>query len=91
MHVDTSIHCFGVRTTTSKHLFSFYRDRCRTAINVLGDAYGAGLVDHLSRKDLVALDKTDIKKQNSIELNEGFVNGSLPELVGSENKSFTQL
>jgi len=27
-------------------------DRFRTAINVLGDAYGAGIVEHLSKKDL---------------------------------------
>ncbi|KAJ7390283.1 Excitatory amino acid transporter 2 [Desmophyllum pertusum] len=27
-------------------------DRCRTAVNVLGDAMGTGIVDHLSRDDL---------------------------------------
>lgn len=27
-------------------------DRFRTAINVLGDSYGAGIVDHLSKSEL---------------------------------------
>lgn len=31
-------------------------DRFRTAINVLGDAYGAGIVAHLSRADLARMD-----------------------------------
>ena len=31
-----------------------YRDRIRTAINVLGDSYGAGIVAHLSRAELAA-------------------------------------
>ena len=31
-------------------------DRFRTAINVLGDSIGAGIVDHLSKKDLKELD-----------------------------------
>lgn len=30
------------------------RDRCRTMINILGDAYGCGIVQHLSRADLAA-------------------------------------
>lgn len=28
------------------------RDRIRTVVNVLGDAYGAGIVDHLSQAEL---------------------------------------
>lgn len=35
----------------------WFLDRFRTAINVLGDSYGAGLVDHLSRNDLAELDR----------------------------------
>lgn len=34
--------------------FDFYRDRFRTAINVLGDAVGACIVERLSLKDLQA-------------------------------------
>ena len=32
-------------------------DRFRTAINVLGDAFGAGIVAHLSKKELEAMDR----------------------------------
>ena len=35
----------------------YYRDRFRTAINVLGDAYGAGLIAHLSREELAQMDR----------------------------------
>jgi len=35
----------------------YYRDRFRTAINVLGDAYGAGLVAHLARDELAQMDR----------------------------------
>lgn len=34
------------------------RDRTRTAVNVIGDAYGAGIVEHLSRNDLMSMDYT---------------------------------
>jgi len=33
-----------------------FRDRVRTSINVLGDAFGAGIVEHLSRDDLMNMD-----------------------------------
>lgn len=36
---------------------SNYRDRLRTSINVLGDAYGCGIVEHLSRSELRKLDE----------------------------------
>lgn len=32
--------------------FRIYRDRVRTVVNVLGDAIGAGIVDHLSQSEL---------------------------------------
>lgn len=36
-------------------------DRLRTAVNVLGDAFGAGIVQHLSREDLARMDEEDKK------------------------------
>lgn len=36
-------------------------DRCRTTVNVLGDAIGAGIVDHLSKKELEKMDREAAK------------------------------
>ena len=44
--------------------FIFFRDRIRTAINVLGDSYGAGIVAHLSSQELA------IQVDQQLELNE---------------------
>jgi len=32
------------------------RDRIRTSVNVLGDSFGAGIVDHLSKGELAKFD-----------------------------------
>lgn len=48
------------------------RDRFRTAINVLGDAYGAGLVAHMSKKDLEEMDRIE-EKENGILMNGGII------------------
>ena len=34
-------------------------DRLRTMVNVLGDSFGAGIVNHISRKDLRGLDQEE--------------------------------
>ena len=39
-----------------KKIFFNSRDRLRTSINVLGDAYGAAIVEHLSKDQLKKLD-----------------------------------
>lgn len=37
-----------------------FRDRFRTMINVLGDAYGAGIVQKLSMRELERMDGTSV-------------------------------
>jgi len=46
--------------------FILYRDRIRTAVNVIGDAFGAGIVEHLSRNDLMSMDFT--AREDSVPL-----------------------
>ena len=40
-------------------MISCCRDRIRTAVNVLGDSFGAGIVAHLSRHDLDKMNEKD--------------------------------
>ncbi|UYV68782.1 hypothetical protein LAZ67_6000839 [Cordylochernes scorpioides] len=47
-----------------------YRDRIRTSINVMGDAFGAGIVDHLSRHELEEVDAEFLRRQE-IEMMDG--------------------
>lgn len=46
------------------------RDRFRTTVNVLGDALGAGLVEHLSRDELDAIGEPDTMKMKRASLAE---------------------
>lgn len=56
----------GLPTDMVAVIFSvdWFLDRCRTMINVLGDAYGAGIVQHLSRADLANTEVTDKIEEN---------------------------
>ena len=45
-----------LKTLFRKMIISIFRDRLRTSINVLGDAYGCGIVAHLSRNELKKID-----------------------------------
>lgn len=40
-------------------------DRFRTMVNVLGDAFGAGIVDHLSKDDLRKMDEEDLSLERA--------------------------
>ena len=42
-------------------------DRFRTAINVLGDSIGAGIVSHLSTQELKEIDETDQESNVGME------------------------
>ena len=52
----------NIKEVTLENLIFFFislcRDRIRTAINVMGDTFGAGIVEHLSRNDLMSMDFT---------------------------------
>lgn len=43
---------------------SYVRDRFRTSVNVVGDSYGAGIVYHLSKAELDALDAAHAKSDD---------------------------
>lgn len=69
-------------------------DRFRTAINVLGDAIGSGIVAHLSKKELAQMDHQDgpnegtasadgVKMADGLELLEPEGDQSKPEPIGS--------
>merc|ERR1712061_276932 len=42
----------------------WFVDRCRTTINLLGDAFGAAVVEALSKKELEAM---DVERQKEME------------------------
>jgi len=42
-------------------------DRLRTSVNVLGDCFGAGVVAHLSRKELAEMDRLQGLELNEVE------------------------
>ena len=50
--------------------YYFIRDRFRTCVNVMGDALGAGIVDHLSRDD-IKLSELDANDETPLKHNGG--------------------
>ena len=83
----TCINSLHIGCTLNCMLMLLCRDRFRTAINVMGDSFGAGIVEHLSRNDLDEFDQLEDGEMNSITpayekndidnglQNPGFVNG----------------
>ncbi|KAK3091712.1 hypothetical protein FSP39_022096 [Pinctada imbricata] len=74
----------------------WFLDRFRTAINVLGDSFGAGIVQHLSRNDLEPLDETGKetgfnKERNGhvTDMDEIDIKLQKKEKSGIENPSFS--
>ena len=57
-----SLICYNVDIT-----FTISRDRCRTTNNMLGDAYGAAVVEALSKNELKAMDEAKEKERQAEE------------------------
>ena len=70
--------------------FYIYSDRFRTAVNVWGDSLGAAIVEHLSRKDLLAVDYGQERPPSSVDHKEGH---EMDEVTPLENATdeFTYL
>ena len=64
--------------------FLSIRDRFRTVVNVLGDAIGAGIVEHLSRDELMNADQSKME-----EGGEG-VDGEAIELMETSQGKYTR-
>ncbi|XP_032234310.1 excitatory amino acid transporter 3 [Nematostella vectensis] len=50
----------------------WFIDRFRTMVNITGDAYGAGVVEHLSRDDLMLMDHVAQENGQTLELAERY-------------------
>lgn len=62
-------------------------DRIRTVVNVLGDSFGAAIVEHFSRKELKMIPETIAANNN---LHNGTSGTSLHVLEGNNNASFDE-
>ncbi|GFY78057.1 hypothetical protein TNIN_20611 [Trichonephila inaurata madagascariensis] len=65
----------------------FFRDRVRTSINVLGDAFGAGIIHHLYRGEL---EQTNINRI-SIEIRECYADSRQRSSPSSAQYSFLNM
>ena len=60
-----------------------FSDRCRTTNNLLGDAFGAGVVEALSKKELEAMDKL---KQEELDRENGDVESAQTDVKSKVSK-----
>ena len=63
----------------------YFSDRFRTSVNVLGDAFGAGIVHHLSREDLRKEDEEHMRLQLQAEGNGNEENNMEKQLRGQDD------
>jgi len=61
----------------------WFVDRCRTTNNLLGDAFGAGVVEALSKKELEAMDKL---KQEELDRENGDVESAQTDVKSKVSK-----
>ena len=59
--------------------FCSLRDRFRTCVNVMGDALGSGIVDHLSRDDIMFSEQLDANEDTPLKHNGGALDGDAEE------------
>ena len=70
--------------TLSQWFIYDFSDRCRTTINVLGDSFGAGIVQHMSAKELGMLPEIEPSKSSKEEIDMVEVASSKPEWTSNE-------
>ena len=77
------IHIYSITDWLCSQIFSIFifRDRFRTAINVFGDSIGCAIVQHLSRKELDALDN---KKETTVVIVESNKSNTVLPLLASD-------
>ncbi|PIO59200.1 hypothetical protein TELCIR_19345 [Teladorsagia circumcincta] len=63
----------AIQTVAGAQAALSVRDRIRTSINVLGDAFGAGIVYHYVKEDLIAHDRVHPLRTLSLAMPAGFV------------------
>ncbi len=75
------------------YIIDWLLDRFRTAINVLGDAYGSGIVEHLSKKELQRfISQQESEKEDKLNESNGHLSSSSSTVsatsINKENISF---
>ena len=72
-------------------MFSIFRDRFRTAVNVWGDSVGAGVVEALSTSQLKKLDYGEQETAGDSDTQDGAKNGKVKDetMNGTANAAFT--
>lgn len=75
-----------------------FRDRLRTSVNVVGDAFGAGIVYHLSKDELDKLDmekaaqlEIEMAEQGNAQKQEGDKGNGDTNFVGEDGNTETQI
>ena len=71
------------------------RDRCRTTNNLLGDAYGAAIVEALSKRELEAMDSEKQKEMEQehadLESAQALLSKTSGSMVETHNCAFRHL
>ena len=74
----------------NRGLRDFNRDRIRTAVNVLGDSFGAGIVEHLSQDDLMSMDYAAREDGTAMEPVPRFTPKNPDDIISSSDAALNQ-